>query len=356
MTEQFSEAKLRSMLGKVRALLERADHPNTPPGEAATAREKAEEIMRKYRIEEEAALAVDPTTVTPELVTVDLCDGQNDFRTYYWSLFMAIARHCGVRAKYTWIYDEKGGGQLAAQAVGYPTDLRIAEMMFTSARAVFSEHLEPRPDVSLSDQLNCYRLRRSGMERNRIAQLLWGSAGDDGVAHGKVARLYRAECMARGEDAALSGRGISAKVYREGYASGFVSKLQDRLRAAREGVDKIDGGLVLHGRTDRVDAEFYRLFPDARPAGAGAGADCTDCRKTSSKTGKCKAHRPMKWTRADQAAYERRTGAVAQAGASVGARAAESVALDAGQRPARIDDRTADERADAQAVQGILGR
>lgn len=128
------------------------------------------------------------------------------------------------------------------------------------------------------------------MERVRIADIMWGNT--DKVFLGRVGRLYKAECANRGEEALLSGRGITGKAYRENYANAFVYKLSERLRMARAGEGN---GIVLGNRESVLSEAFYKRFPDMRPKAvvdAGpttASGRCDRCAKA--KSGQCREHR-----------------------------------------------------------------
>jgi hypothetical protein len=341
MTDKDLRAKY---LNQVRVLLDMAERPTTPPGEADAARAKAEALMRKYRVEEEAKIAADPQTLAPVTEQMDVTES-DEFASHYATLLEWAARHVGIRVRSTYAWD--GTKYLVkATVVGYESDIRMAELLFTNARMAFGEHLEPKPDPSASDQENCYRMRRAGLERNRIANQLWGSAFNDGPAHGKVAKLYKAECAARGETAALSGRGVNAKLYRKNYADGFLNRFHARLRRVRDAADRIGGLPALHGREERVAEAFYALYPDARPVPAGAVAP--------TEKGK-RAPKPYRLTKADIRRWERAERPEAQAARAAGRSAADSVALDGSAPSRRLDDRTPDERETTRVVRGALG-
>jgi hypothetical protein len=115
----------------------------------------------------------------------------------------------------------------------------------------------------------------------------------DKVFLGRVGRLYKAECEARGEQAMLSGRGVTGKAYRDQYAEQFVKTLHNRLWQARQAAGS-GGGLVLHGRAERIEEAFYTFYPNQRPKPALPAADepearCERCVKA--KSGQCRGHR-----------------------------------------------------------------
>lgn len=329
-------SKIQGLIAKAESAQELGNN-----AEAAAYRSKAEQMMQQYRIAEEDLIATDQFASVPIMETIDIMESsayENPLRNYYWDLFSRIAQHAGVRinGKYTgWGIDSK----LTAEMVGYAGDIAYAKFIWTSARLVFFTRIDVCVNPSLSDQENCYFMRNSGMKRNEVAYLLWGSARNDGVAHGKVQRLYLAECDKRGETPRVSGRGIQVDVYREAYAREFSAEFAYRLRAAKDAAGSSGGGLELHGRKERVDEAFYQKFPHRRPMGdeerkrmeqeaEEAEANCPDCAKTTSKTGKCKAHRPTSVSAAEQRAYNRKYySPEAQAGARAGEQAAQQVEL-----------------------------
>lgn len=321
----------KAMLAKIRALLDKADS-TTFEGEADTYRAKAEDLMQKYRVEEEQAIAADPKSLKPVAHKVDVTDSA-EFGQQYYSMLHWIISHVGGRLRGRWAYDpERKVSVIVATVVAYESDMRMAEILFTNSRMAFSAHLEPKADPRLTDQVNCYLMRRAGMERNRIAHLLWKSPANDGTAHGKVAALYKAECLERGEKPALSGRGVNAKLYRKEYADAFAQRIWERLRRAREGADRIGGLPQLAGREERVNEAFYELFPEERPVPAQA-----EEKKAVAKPAKAKAPR---WTKADEAAYRRRNRPEARAARGAGASAAETVAIDGSEPSTRLEEGT----------------
>jgi hypothetical protein len=346
---------------KIAKLIAMAEDETLTEEARASYREMAESMMRKYRIAEEEAIATESTAAVPVSDEIPIMESNaygNPLRQYYWDLWSRIVRHCEIRTagRYSGrTYDATS--KLTATAVGYDGDIRYAEMLFTAARLVFMTRIDARVDRSLSDQLNCYYMRASGQSRKNIATALWGSSPTDGKAHGKVQKLYVAECTARGEVPKVSGRGIQVDVYREAYARGFINQLGYRLSTASEAVDKVSGGLVLHGRKERVDEAFYSMFPQHRPMSAEEQAEywkrqqeeednCADCAKTTSQTGKCKRHRPTDVTAADRQRYDRLyNSAEAHAGERAGSRAAADVLIGRSGTPSPRSAQSAPERA-----------
>lgn len=318
---------LQAMIKKVSALLATADSlQESNPEAAANYRAKAEEMQRKYRIAEEELLATDATvaaSLAPEWTEVVVTSISSPFRRTYQYLWWWAAEHAGIEERTVRV-----GSEWISYACGYAGDLRMAEVLFNAARLVFQERMEPKVKPELGDQVNAYRLREAGIERNRIAQILWGaSLGSDGqVAHRKVAKLYKAECEARGVDPKIQGRGTNVADYRKAYAESFQSEFWWQLNKARNAADKTGGALQLPGRAERVKEAFWTKYPELRPSKEVAvreePKECERCKKA--KSGHCRDHRPMSQAEHDRLNRFRRS-ASGRAGAAAGTAAAREV-------------------------------
>jgi hypothetical protein len=185
--------------------------------------------------------------------------------------------------------------------------------------------MEPKWDTTLSDEENVYRMRSAGMERIRIASVM--GFGTTTSATSKVTRLYKKACEARGEAATLTGKGNSVKDFRIVYSDEFTDTFWYRLYEARNAVDAEiqEGGLVLHGRKDRVDEALYAKYPSMRPTPEG---------RAIGENAKAKKVRQYKETAADRRRREKRYTVAGQAGAHAGKAAANEVTIK-GQTPKR---------------------
>ena len=290
---QVSQAKLDDMLRKVQALLARADHPTTPVPEAESARNMAEALMNKYRIDEStAAQRGELPGFKPEWRTFDVCDYGSEWVSIYRSMASSIVHHVGARA-----VTKIENGKVVCHAVGYGSDLRMAEVLYTSCMLAFQQRLEPKYDASKTDQENAYAMRSAGMEGWRIAQAIYGST--ERSLRPKVRAMFKAEALARGEDPSiLLGKGNSVKTFRESYAKGFEQEIWSRLYAMRSARGADSAGLVLASREEDVNEAFYEKFPHYRPAPAGTkaiGNEQSDCPKcAAAKSGYCRDHSYLK--------------------------------------------------------------
>lgn len=312
---------------------------------------KAELLMIKYRISEEEALAGDATSALPILHRITLATetGRSMFN-WYLATFRRIADHCGLRFIHEWEKDENDQYRRVAVVVGYEGDVRYAEFLWTAASLMFVTRIDPHWNSDLPERENIWRMRNAGIERRVIADHAWKN-GHEAKARSAVQRIYLAECKARNEMAHASGLGHQTSVFREAYAQSFVNTLAYRLQMAREAADSVGGGLVLHGRKERVEEAFYGFFPQMRPHPMTgdveyvAPAPCEKCQKA--KSGHCRMHPVSSWTRADEAAWQRRhNSSSSRAGQASGRAAAEGVIIARGHTPgSRLD-------ASGQAIEG----
>ena len=321
----MANVNLDKKMKTIQALLDRADHPNTPEGEADSCRAKAEEMMVKYRIEESeliASGALAAETITPVDRIVNITPSASPYLNTYYNIMIYVAQHVGARMKYVWGWND-GVHYLQARLIGYESDIRFAETLFTNARVVFADRMEPKPRADMTDQENVYRMRSAGMERIRIAKLM--GYGDTNSATAKVTNMYKRECKKRGEDPTLTGRGMSVKAFRESYSEGFLGEFYQQLWRARNAIDTGSAALVLAGRKEAVDEAYYERFPNERPGNERAIGE-----------GKASKNRRA---RADSAAMrarmDRMNSAAGRAGSNMGRKAAREVNVESSGTPRR---------------------
>jgi hypothetical protein len=306
---------LAGTMRRISGLIAKAESTEFPE-EATSLRAKAEELMARYRIEEEELISSSTAvTIAPVTRNVPLTTHQSQFRNEHVWLWAAIARHCGIRYHATYLVEDNEYVYVA-MAVGYDIDIRLAEMLYSSARLVFGANLEPEVNPNETDAQNIYRLRSAGIDRQTIAERVFGRKGHaEGL---KVGQLYREECARRGEAPKVTGRNVNAKTYREAYAQEFVTAFSSRLRVARDAADAAVGALVSVGRAERVEEAFYTLFPAYRPLPQPEVAE--------DKTAKPRKERGM--TKADLARVNRMYfGPAAQLARGAARQAAEHVEL-----------------------------
>jgi hypothetical protein len=181
--------------------------------------------------------------------------------------------------------------------VGFESDVKYAQALYTTLRLHFSNTLEPEVDAALSDKENIYRLRSAGWVRRDIRIAL----GWPENTASKVQRLYEEACRERGEDPVVAGRQVNVKLYRKSFADGYVSEVSNRLWDMRSS-QEAGMALQLRGRKEAVQEAYYQRFPQFRPQGedrqigegvtGGPGGNCPKCKKA--KSGYCRDHSYLK--------------------------------------------------------------
>lgn len=312
--------------GKVRTMLAMADS-HRAAGEddmAAHCEATAHRIMRDYKIDQEATLATDPTAEAPTHVVMEFTVTDFMVSGYYPTILRAIAQHTGVMVKIQHI--NRG---YRVTFVGYETDLRYTEFLWTSTYLMFSTRITPVWSADRSEEDNIFLMRNAGLERRVIADAA-GWDGTKAASRSRVQRVYVREAGRRNEPVLAAGLGFDTKTYREAYAQAFVTRLNSNFRAARDAADSVGGAMIFHGRAERIAAAFDELFPPAPKTDVKPWVDPTkDCVKCAKAKTTCNDHSYMRervWSRRDQLAAERREYSTsARAGRTSGRIAADGV-------------------------------
>lgn len=332
MTENDNSFNLDKVLKRIQALLAKANHPNTPEPEAETYRDKAEEMMVSYRVAEQQLrdLGLAPS-MQPTVSVVILTPYRSPFRNTYLEMGTTAVYHVGARAVQKRTTDAETGEMMSAlEIVGFESDVRYAELLFTAAAIVFGSKMEPKVDHSLTDGENVYNLRESGMARGRIGELMgWGRE-----AAQKVTVVYKREAAARGEKAEVVGKGFNLKDFRAMYTDNFLSTFQSRLyRMSLHSGEQ--GALVLKSRKSEIDEAFYQRYPHLRPS----EATTVDVYIEPEPETAAERRSREAWERKYWAAKDKqRNSAAGRAGRAAGIRAAESVDLGGSGAPRRRVD------------------
>jgi hypothetical protein len=301
-------------------------------------RNKAEAMMRQYRIDQEDALATDPGSAAPIVKRVVLVPTYNQFRNAYFpTIVRTLADHTECLVYIHWV---NGEGNVA-DVVGYEGDVRYFEYLWTAAHLMFATRVDPIWADDRTEAENIFLLRNAGHERREIADRAWGpGAGTVAANRSKIQRIYLAEAKRRGEDALATGLGFNTRMYRESYARQFITTLHSRLWRARQAANAAGGVVTLAGRAERVREALWAAFPDLRPSTDAVAAtdylppnhDCDRCRRA--KSGFCREHnwlKPREVTKADQERWDRQQhSASARAGRASGRTAAEGVHIQRG--------------------------
>jgi len=257
-------ANKEEMLRKVRLLLDKADS-TTFEEEADTYRQKADALMLQYAIESyevDEARREATKQEEPELGTFFLCFGDNPIKDNLMQLFFLTARHARCQPV---VFGShlKTHTEVIGKVVGFPTDVRYAEWMYTNLWAQMTRDLEPKPDPALSFEENVIAMMESGVSRKRIAELMHL---EPKKVTGKMSRIY-AEHYEATTGMPYRGKGTRPLpiTYQRNFARGFTDRVEIRLydirRRSEEQVKGASTSIVLRSKQEDVLAVYRDLFP-----------------------------------------------------------------------------------------------
>ena len=193
------------VLDRVRKLLAKAEHPGTPAEEAQAFSAKASALMAAYAIDQALVEASQPSAATPIVREIEVDPPYAMPRAV---LLDRVARAHRVR---TVIGPDAGSGRRRCTLVGFPVDLDIVEVLFTSL-----------------------------------------------LLQASTAMLHASSDLDR------------PKAFRRAFLLGYADVIGARLATVREQTDadadrgRPGAALVLADRSDKVDALFAREFPHLR--------------------------------------------------------------------------------------------
>jgi len=254
---------LDNVLSKVRSLVQRAEHPSTPPDEAATCRAKADELMFKYAIDQAQLRDSQPAAsqTKPGKIVIDLCDAGIPYESNFTQLVMVICEHTRCACLFLGAQMDRsaldawkivyGDFKVQAEVYGFESDLKYFEILYTTLLLHMSNGIDPRPDASRTDEENAYFLHNSGLNWGEIARLYYPArdpqhGGWNGV---KVpsGEFYPGKVWKRAYDRYLrANKGTAVSLppkfteaartnWRQNFAESYVATLRRRLYMARSG-------------------------------------------------------------------------------------------------------------------------
>lgn len=291
-------------LATIQGLLDNyASFKDSNPDTAQAYLEKAEALMQKYAVDEAMLSAARQLAggivEEPEQRVVTFMPAKDPLGNQWYNLYIGVAQHYDCEF-FGWT---SGSGYL----VGFPSNMDLVEMVYTSLRLQALSKLDPKPRKDLTFDENVYILHEAGIKWQRIAFLMnqayyeakelggldrlglpedtdtqwnfytsdaatWSpvpwEVNDKGVGKKDGGRLIRAAkrwCKDIGEPY----RAVSSPVtFQRSYAQGFLNEVRDRfarLRKYRDEQVKSTSGaeLVLFDRNKLVrDAmdELKRLL------------------------------------------------------------------------------------------------
>lgn len=288
-------------LEQVRALLAKAADPGIPSAEADLFRQKADELMTNYAIEQwqvEQAQVGRDARPQPEKRMMDFKWWRtNPFRDQLWWMFSAVARHCRCR-----VVSQKAVymPEYVMPVFGLPSDLDWFDMLFTSLMLQMIQQVDPSPRPELTLMENLAMMREAGMP--------WQIAIDRIIKAGEVADVYidpdatfddvykpwvheyRRWCRATGHPQSYVNQQTFRKHFAEGFSDGISSRLR-RIRIETEqhyDASHESGSMALAVRDigQVIEEEVWKAYPDLAPH--DPDCDCDACHSRKCRNPDCK--------------------------------------------------------------------
>jgi hypothetical protein len=306
-----------SVMTLINKLLNLASHENTPEHEAKRAEERAEKLMAQHMIDEyelrEAAKRSGKQANTPVVHEwpVNFAESANEAVADQWEfdhqvldMMLYTLEHCNVRVNTNFKYKE---GQRVYQIVGFKDDITYAERIWFNVFKTFVSNVNPHWDVNKSLEFNAYNFASAGVswkdqvllaEKAKDTRLEWpwrfqdtdpdadyytryewrvGETIDPGnVPWGrsihKLKRACKKHCDSNGLDYPYAGGSKLRIATRNSFARSYRATIRQRLddirKLAQEGEEHVDANkfaIALVDTRERVDAEFYNVFPEFDP-------------------------------------------------------------------------------------------
>jgi len=162
-----SITKSNPKLKTIQALLDKANRTENP-AERETFLEKAEQLMQKYAID--AAMLAEAKRIAggkqemPEKRMTTFMAANDKLGNQWYNLIIAVAEHYDCQF-FGWT---SGNGWL----VGFPSNMDLVEMVYTSLQLQALQKLDPKPDKRKSFDENVYILHEAGIKWRNIAHLM----------------------------------------------------------------------------------------------------------------------------------------------------------------------------------------
>ena len=263
--KNYEEGVPDNVLGKVRKLIERAEHPGTDPNEADACRKMADSLMFKWAIDEAVLRDAAPAAMRakPRKIPIVVHGPSNPVGGLICLLADAVARFCRCRIVFRGMVPKGtiARWDVTAMVYGMDPDVRYFEILYTQLALHLANSLAPKPDSALSDAENIHRLHDEyGLNWLDIARLYgWDGRQDTASLHGsRIKAKYRKYCTDNGLQYLKTGNRI---VWMKNFARGYVIRVDQRFAVIMRG-RPTESALVLRGSEADVNAMFEDENPD----------------------------------------------------------------------------------------------
>ena len=274
------------------------------------ARTKADALMLDYAITSAQIRDAAPAGTKPTPKTIEVSVGgaaRTEADGVISRLLDIVAGHCRVSVRTYSRYD-KDSKQWMAKVYGWSGDVEYFEFLYTTLRLHMLGALAPRWDAALTMEENAYRMHEAGYswlemaamrgwrktesweipegwDRSKLGDhfhnLALGEAAGYWALAGMFKKAYQRACRARNETPTKTVGGKAAKYYRTDAASGYVSRISQRLNALKKAQDVSQAGAVVLARSAQ-DLEDY-----VREQNPSDYTRCPACEKLSGNPYTC---------------------------------------------------------------------
>lgn len=260
------------MLGKIQALIAKANSTDSPQEREALLA-KADELMQKYAIDAAMLSAAKKLNGGKQEEPIkDLFQfGKQgeDMLNQWYNLAIAVSEHFDCR----FLGWSNGQGYM----VGFPSNIEMAQMLYTSLHLHALTKLDPTPNKDISFEQNVFELHEAGLRWRDIAHQMdkaWHEANELGIPlsdgwkliswdekrkdGGRLIRAAKAWAKAIGEPYIATSSPIT---FRRSYAQGFLNEVRDRFSILKSYKEQqieatVGAALVLLDRSKLVDDLF----------------------------------------------------------------------------------------------------
>lgn len=226
---------------------------------------KAEDLMAKYAIEEaELDLAREAAQRSkPETTQISVIRAKSPVADQMSNLAQALANQFRCKIVFYGLNQPKWTGNISATVVGFPSDLRFFEMMWTSLQLHLLSGLESKPDASASVGENVAKLHESGVTWRRVVEILSPETDvtDEPAMKRAASRFkgaYRTYCQK--ENRPQVGM-VSPITWQRNFAAAYVYRIRVRFWDLEK--DR-PASSALALRTEEVEDKFNEMFGDLK--------------------------------------------------------------------------------------------
>lgn len=263
------------VMEKIRQLLHWANQEDANPTEREMALTRANKLMMQHAIDQatlDAGRTVGEKRVPTQMrfTLISIGDAAWEYLQHFRLVISEIARTNRCRAVL-----HPGTYQYDITVVGMQEDVEWTQMLWMQIYLEFLSRLNPKWNINLSIGENVANLKEAGFKWQRI----WaeGKAAQPNIDDlddydpqkcRYLMQAYKAFLKTQEGRQAVGTQTFEA--YRYSFVRSFTTTVSSRLEemraAQREIQDENSGSAVaLLDVSDRVDEEFYRLFPSQRP-------------------------------------------------------------------------------------------